>query len=117
MKLVSKSAIFTLAVSLTLTSAAGTHKPASTGDPAPYVVDIKDFAFSPRTLVISVGSRVTWKNEDEEPHKLAETNHVFTSPPLDTGEGFVYEFRRAGRYEYFCTIHPHMTGEVIVESK
>jgi len=116
-KLSPKFAIFAVAMSLTITSAAATHKTVSTSDPASYVVDIRDFAFSPRTLVISVGSKVTWKNEDEEPHKLAETNHAFMSPPLDTGEGFAYEFRTVGKYEYFCTIHPHMTGEIIVESK
>jgi plastocyanin len=104
-------------VSLTVASAGGAHKAASPSDPASYVVDIRGFAFSPRTLVISVGSKVTWENEDDEPHKVAETNHAFTSPPLDTGEGFAYEFKTAGKYEYFCTIHPHMTGEIVVESK
>jgi len=117
MKLASKCAIFTLAVSLTIASAVGTEAPASTSDPASCVVEIKDFAFSPQTLVISVGSKVTWKNQDEEPHRIAETNQVFTSPPLDTDQMFTYEFKTAGRYKYFCTLHPHMTGEIIVEGK
>jgi len=109
--------IFALAVSLTITSAVATGAAASASDPASYVVEIKDFAFSPETLVISVGSKVTWKNQDEEPHRIAETHQVFTSPALDTDQVFTYEFKAAGKYKYFCTLHPRMTGEIIVEGK
>jgi len=117
MRFAIKGAIFTLAVCLSIAPAVGTDAAASTGDPASYVVEIKDFAFSPQTLVASVGSKVTWKNRDEEPHRIAETNQVFTSPPLDTNQVFSYEFKTAGKYKYFCTLHPHMTGEIIVEGK
>ena len=66
---------------------------------------------------IPVGSKVTWTNKDEEPHKVAEVNSSFTSQPLDTDEGFTYEFKTPGKYEYFCTVHPRMTGTIIVENK
>jgi plastocyanin len=73
--------------------------------------------FSPRNLTIPVGSKVTWTNKDEEPHKVAEVNSAFASAPLDTDEGFTFEFKTPGKYEYFCTVHPRMTGTIIVENK
>jgi plastocyanin len=73
--------------------------------------------FTPRNLTIPVGSKVTWANKDEEPHKVAEVNSSFGSQPLDTDEGFTYEFKTPDKYEYFCTVHPRMTGTIIVENK
>jgi plastocyanin len=92
-----------------------TAPPAS--DAAAYAINIKDFMFTPRNLVIPVGSKVTWTNKDEEPHKVAEVNSLFTSQPLDTDEAFTYQFKTPGRYEYFCTVHPRMTGTITVENK
>ena len=73
--------------------------------------------FNPRNLTIPVGSKVTWVNKDEEPHKVSEVNSSFISKPLDTDDGFTYEFKTPGKYEYFCTVHPRMTGTIIVENK
>lgn len=84
-------------------------------DAAAYAITIKDFAFTPRDLTIRVGSKVTWTNKDEEPHKIAEANSAFASQPLDTDGDFSYEFDTPGTYEYFCTLHPRMTGKIIVE--
>jgi plastocyanin len=84
-------------------------------DSATYTIAIKDFEFSPRLLTIHAGSKVTWVNKDEEPHKVVEVNSVFTSQPLDTDAGFVYEFDTPGTYSYFCSLHPHMTGKIVVE--
>ena len=61
-----------------------------TDQPATYAIEIKDFAFSPRTLRIAAGARVRWTNKDEEPHKLVEVNSLFTSPPLDTDGRFTF---------------------------
>ena len=88
-----------------------------TSDAASYAITIKDFQFSPRNLEIPLGSKVTWINKDEEPHKVAQINAAFTSQPLETDEVFSYEFRTAGKYEYFCTIHPRMTGTIVVDPK
>jgi plastocyanin len=109
--------VLTLSVPLALVaSGAGTAKPAPhASEPPSYTINIKDFMFSPRNLTIPVGSKVTWTNKDEEPHKVAEVNSSFTSKPLDTDEGFTYEFKVPGKYEYFCTVHPRMTGTIIVE--
>ena len=111
--------VITFVVPLTLiASGAGTTKPTPrASDAGSYTINIKDFMFTPRNLTIPVGSKVTWINKDEEPHKVAEVNSTFGSQPLDTDEGFTYEFKTAGKYEYFCTVHPRMTGTIIVENK
>jgi plastocyanin len=119
MKSLIKLLVLTLSVPLVLVaSGAGTAKPAPrASDAASYTITIKDFMFTPRNLTIPVGSKVTWTNKDEEPHKVAEVNSSFGSQPLDTDEGFTYEFKTPGKYEYFCTVHPRMTGTIIVENK
>ena len=96
------------------TGTATVHGAARTGD-APYAVTIKDFMFTPRILTIHAGSKVTWTNKDEEPHKLREVNDVFKSQPLDSDGEFTFEFDTPGTYEYFCVLHPRMTGKIIVE--
>ena len=118
MKIAYRLLTLSLAVALALVaSGAGAARPAPrSGDAASYEITIKDFDFSPRTLVVPVGSKVTWTNKDEEPHKVAEINNAFHSQPLDTDEGFTYEFKTAGEYQYFCTVHPRMTGKIIVEN-
>src|ERR1700733_9956294 len=66
-------------------SGVGRAKPAPSATGAgSYTIAIKDFMFRPRNLTIPVGSKVTWINKDEEPHKVAEVNSTFTSAPLDT---------------------------------
>ena len=79
-------------------------------------VAIDDFAFAPATLTLAPGTRVTWTTRDDDPH-IVQTNDrtTFKSPPLDTGDSFSRVFDRPGRYDYFCTLHPHMTGAVIVQ--
>jgi plastocyanin len=119
MKTACKLLMLAVAVSLALGAPGdGIAKPAPrASDAASYTINIKDFMFTPRNLVIPVGAKVTWTNRDEEPHKVAEINNTFTSQPLDTDEGFTYEFKTPGEYEYFCTVHPRMTGKIIVEGK
>ena len=112
------AAIATL-VSLSVpTLGRGAAKPApAASEPQTYTITIKNFEFTPRDLAIPAGSKVTWINKDEEPHKLSEVNSAFTSQPLDTDGSFTYEFKAAGKFEYFCTLHPRMTGHVVVEQK
>jgi plastocyanin len=79
-------------------------------------VVIDNFAFEPATLTVAPGTRVTWTNRDDEPHAVqASDRKTFKSPPLDTGDSFSRVFDRPGRYDYFCSLHPHMTGAVIVQ--
>ena len=80
-------------------------------------VTIDNFAFGPATLTVAPGTKVTWDNKDEEPHTVmsADGGMTFKSPALDTDEKFSFTFNKAGTYKYFCSIHPHMVGTIVVK--
>ena len=80
-------------------------------------VVIDQFQFGPAVLKVPVGTRVTWSNDDSEPHTVTSEADpkLFKSPPLDTGDSFAFTFDKPGTYRYFCSIHPHMQGAVIVQ--
>jgi plastocyanin len=78
-------------------------------------VNIDNFVFGPQTITVPVGATVTWTNKDDIPHTSVSTDGVFKSKVLDTDEKFSYKFEKAGTYPYYCTIHPKMTGKVIVQ--
>jgi plastocyanin len=77
-------------------------------------VKIANFTFDPPTLTIKAGTTVTWVNADDIPHVVSEKNGTFRSSALDTDETFAQTFPIAGTIEYFCAIHPRMTGKIIV---
>src|SRR5882762_2002228 len=83
--------------------------------PATVEVKIDNFSFGPATLTVPVGTSVTWTNRDDIPHTVVSTDGVFKSKVLDTDEKFSFTFSKAGTYPYFCSIHPKMTGKVIVQ--
>ena len=78
-------------------------------------VKIDNFSFGPVAITVSVGTTVTWINRDDIPHTVVSTDKVFKSKVLDTDEKFSYTFTKAGEYPYFCSIHPKMTGKVVVQ--
>jgi plastocyanin len=78
-------------------------------------VQIDNFVFGPQTLTVPVGTTVTWTNSDDIPHTSVSTEGVFKSKVLDTDEKFTYTFTKAGTYPYYCTIHPKMTGKIVVQ--
>ena len=78
-------------------------------------VVIENFSFQPSTLTVKVGATVTWVNRDDEPHTATATDKRFNSKTLDTGERFSMEFKTPGTYNYYCALHPHMTGQIIVK--
>ncbi len=80
-------------------------------------VKIDNFSFGPAALTVTVGSTVTWINRDDIPHTVVSTDDAktFKSKVLDTDEKFSFTFTKAGTYPYFCSIHPKMTGKVIVQ--
>jgi len=80
-------------------------------------VKIDNFSFGPVTLTVPVGATVTWTNRDDIPHTVVSTDDskTFKSKVLDTDEKFSFTFSKAGTYPYFCSIHPKMTGKVIVQ--
>ena len=81
---------------------------------AEHEVVVDNFSFAPGTASISVGSTITWTNHDDVPHNIVATERQFKSPVLDTGEQFSHRFDAPGSYMYFCSLHPKMTGRIMV---
>jgi amicyanin len=77
-------------------------------------VKIANFTFDPPTLTVKAGTTVTWVNADDIPHLVSEKDGKFRSPALDTDDKFSQVFSTAGTVEYFCAIHPHMVGKIVV---
>jgi amicyanin len=82
---------------------------------APGVVGIDNFTFNPQNLTVKTGTTVTWTNNDDIPHAIAAVNKQFKSKALDTGDAYSFTFTTPGTYQYFCSLHPHMTGAIVVE--
>ena len=78
-------------------------------------VKIDNFVFGPQTVTILVGTTVTWTNHDDIPHTVVSTDGVFKSKVRDTDEKFSYTFTKPGTYPYYCSVHPKMTGTVVVK--
>ena len=83
--------------------------------PAAAEIKIDNFVFGPRDLTVAVGTTVTWTNRDDIPHTVVSTDKLFKSKVLDTDETFSFTFDKAGTFPYFCSIHPKMTGTVLVK--
>jgi plastocyanin len=117
------------AIALGLATVAGgahaTHiatNPMTAAKPAPgapgataSTVRIDNFTFNSATITVKTGTTVTWVNGDDIPHTVVAKNKGFKSKVLDTGDSFSFTFAKAGQYDYFCSLHPHMTGRVIVK--
>lgn len=98
------------------TTATSQAPPAAKADQATAAqVVIDNFSYVPSELTVPVGTVVTWVNHDDVPHTVTEVNKQFSSPALDTDERYSHRFTAPGTYEYFCEVHPHMTGKVIVK--
>jgi plastocyanin len=80
-------------------------------------VTIGNFTFGPAVLTVKPGTTVTWLNGDDIPHTVvAADKKAFRSKVLDSGDSFSFTFTTPGAYPYFCSIHPHMTGKVVVKA-
>jgi len=80
-------------------------------------VAIDNFTFNPQMLTVKSGTTVTWTNKDDIPHGIAAANNTITkSKALDTDDSYSLTFTTPGSYTYFCYIHPHMTGTIVVEA-
>lgn len=82
----------------------------------PETIDVKvdNFTFGPAELTVRVGTTISWTNRDDIPHTVVSTDKVFKSKVLDTDEKFSFTFSTPGTFPYFCSIHPKMTGKVVV---
>ena len=110
-------AVIVAAGFILLTGAPRSH---ATGpsDKSPGIIEIKidNFSFGPMTMTVAAGTTVTWTNNDDVPHTVvSDDKATFRSPALDTGEHFSYTFSRPGKYPYFCSVHPKMVAEVVVQ--
>lgn len=88
--------------------------PSAASAVASHSVTIHNFAFGPQVVTIKAGTTVHWTNSDSEAHTVTSNTGAFSSPVLQPGAGYSYTFTRPGTYSYHCTIHPFMTGMVVV---
>lgn len=84
--------------------------------PAPVTIKISNFTFDSAATIVSVGTTVTWVNEDDIPHTVVAEDKSFRSKALDTDDTFSFTFTKPGAFGYFCSLHPHMTGKVVVKA-
>jgi plastocyanin len=101
-------------MALALAALPTVQKSAAAGPPT---VDFKidNFSFAPATLTVKAGTQITWTNADDIPHTLVSDGQSFKSKVLDTDEKFTFTASKPGTYSYFCSIHPKMTGKLVVE--
>jgi amicyanin len=79
------------------------------------VVTIDNFTFTPPELTVAVGTTVKWVNHDDIPHSVVNKDKAFRSQALDTDDSYSFTFASVGTFDYFCGLHPHMVGKVIVK--
>ena len=103
-------------LNLSLFALAGEMKDAGGPGGGENKIQIKDFAFNPQTLTVKSGDKITWINRDEEPHTVVSVEKQFNkSSALDTDQEFTITAGAPGTYTYFCSVHPKMTGTIVVE--
>jgi plastocyanin len=103
-------------LNLALGAIAGeTKAPEAATGGSPNRIEIKDFHFKPQTLTLKSGEKITWVNRDEEPHTVVSVEKQFKkSTALHTDQEFTVTAGAPGIYTYFCSVHPKMTGTIIV---
>ena len=84
--------------------------------PAAGAVTIGNFTFKSTMLTVKPGTTVTWTNSDDIPHTVVSKDGLFRSKVLDTGDHFSFTFAKPGQFGYFCSLHPHMTGTIVVKA-
>ena len=95
----------------------GSPSVAANDQPSPENAEVRidNFSFGPQTVTVPVGATVTWTNRDDIPHTVVSTDGLFNSKVRGTDEKFSYTFAKAGMYPYYCSVHPKMTGKVVVQ--
>ena len=104
-----------LATALAIAVTVMTGGPTTSAQAADNEVKIDNFTFAPQRVTVKVGATVTWINDDDIPHTVASSSKLFKSKVLDSEDKFSFAFTTPGTYEYFCSLHPHMTGAIVVE--
>ena len=112
----SRALLYSLVLLGFFLAASGTPSSARVpAEPAQTDVKIDNFTMAPQAITVSVGTSVRWTNADDIPHTVVSEDHTFKSMVMDTGEQFSHTFSSAGTYKYFCSIHPKMTGTIVVK--
>jgi len=106
---------FTL-VAAAVAMAVVAHEAQAGPAPATAMVHIGNFTFNQPAIIVRTGTTVTWVNDDDIPHTVTSTTKAFKSKVLDTGDRFSFTFAKGGQFAYFCSLHPHMTGKVVVKA-
>jgi plastocyanin len=107
---------FLAASGLAIAGLAGSRNATALAQSKPETMEVKidNFTFGPADLTVMAGTTITWTNRDDIPHTVVSPDKVFKSKVLDTDEKFSYTFATPGTFSYFCSIHPKMTGKVVV---
>lgn len=108
-------AMLLLPASLPAAQAKSPSPPVTVAKVASPQIRIENFAFNPTTVTVPVGATVTWTNDDGTLHTVTSATKVFSSAGLDEGGAFSYTFTTPGTYTYYCKLHPHMTGTIVVK--
>jgi len=103
------------AVALTAIAATSVRAGQDSKPPKPVAIAIDNFKFGIVSIEVAAGTTVTWTNHDDVPHTVASTTKIFKSPTLDTDQSFSYTFKDTGTFEYYCSLHPRMTGKIVVK--
>jgi plastocyanin len=82
--------------------------------PVEHEVRVDNFAFTPAEMTVPAGTTISWTNHDDVPHRIVAVDQAFKSPVLDTDGRFSHTFEAHGSHEYFCSLHPKMTGTIAV---
>jgi len=115
-RLISKITIVALLSGFSFFALAGEMKDTGSSGADQNKIEIKDFAFNPQTITVKSGEKITWINRDEEPHTVVSVEKQFKkSSALDTDQEFTITAGAPGTYSYFCSVHPKMTGTIIVK--
>jgi plastocyanin len=104
---------FAMSAMFALLALTALEKTAAAGPPT---ADIKidNFSFTPPTLTVKAGTQVIWTNGDDIPHTVVSEDNSFKSKALDTDDKFTFTATKPGTYSYYCSIHPKMTGKLVV---
>ncbi|WP_341631865.1 cupredoxin domain-containing protein [Sphingomonas agri] len=116
LKMLTFQAAALVSSALMLSGVAAMSRAAPAPAPAPAAVQIGNFTFNSKLVTVKAGTTVTWTNADDIPHTVVSKDGLFKSKVLDTGDRFSFTFAKAGQFGYFCSLHPHMTGTIVVRA-
>lgn len=107
-------AAFMLLAAITLVETPAIFAASAEASSTPVEITIDNFSFTPPTVTVKAGTKITWTNRDDIPHTVTSSDFVFKSKALDTDDKFSVTLAKPGTYTYFCSLHPKMTAQVVV---